>query len=276
MKIELAQVSGREGDLDGNLTRALEHINAAQKDTDLIIFPETHLTGFAEHDAVVSRAISLKDPAFHILHKAAKQKNLAIALGFLEQDDQTGYFNASVLITPEDGPILHYRKTHLWTDERNLVTPGVRLSCVEWHGWRIGLMICYDLEFPETARALASLGAELIIITNGNMDPYGPVHHHLARARAIENQCFIAMTNRSGTGAGYTFAGGSAVFTPRGKCLTSLGRDEGSTHAVLDFSLRQHACHHYDYRVDRRIKLAGQPDMTEQRVRHFQLTDTNQ
>lgn len=276
MKIELAQVAGIEGDLDGNLTKALERINAAQSNTDIIVFPETHLTGFAERDAATSRAISNNDPVFHTLQLAAKRQDLAIVLGFLEQDDGAGCFNTNVLITPEDGPILHYRKTHLWTDERNLVTPGDCLSCIKWRDRHIGLMICYDLEFPETARALASLGAELIVITNGNMDPYGPVHFHLARARAIENQCFVAMTNRCGTGAGYTFAGGSAVFAPDGECLAYLDRDEGVVQTTLNFSLGHRARRHYDYQKDRRIALAGRYESIGQRISHFKLADTDQ
>lgn len=270
MKIELAQVSGIEGDLDANLDTALQCIERARDDTDLIVFPETHLTGFAEEGAA-GRAIPPDDPLFTTLHQATTRKNLAVAIGFLERIDETRCFNASVLITPEDGLLLHYRKTHLWTDEHVLVTPGDRLVCVEWRGLNIGLMICYDLEFPETARALAELGAELIVITNGNMDPYGPVHHNLARARAIENQCFVAMTNRAGTGAGYTFAGGSAVFAPSGECLAHLEREEGTIQATLDFSLSQKARSTYDYLADRRIPLAGQHDAQGQRVRHFRL-----
>lgn len=275
MKIELAQVSGTEGDLDGNLAKALARIDAARADTDLIVFPETHLTGFAEHDAAARRAISPNDRTLHTLHQAAQRKNLAIALGFLERDGDNGCFNASVLITPEDGLLLHYRKTHLWTDERSLVTPGERLSCVEWRGRRIGLLICYDLEFPETARALATLGAELIVITNGNMDPYGTIHHHLARARAIENQCFVAMANRAGSGAGYTFAGGSAAFAPDGECLAHLARDEGTARVTLDFALSQRARRHYDYRADRRIALAGRHETSGPRLQHFLFTDTD-
>lgn len=272
MKIELAQIASIEGDLDGNVAKALERINTVQSDTDIIIFPETHLTGFAEQVAASDRAISNTDPIFHNLYQAAKKQNIAIVIGFLEQGGDTECFNTNVLITPEDGPILYYRKTHLWTDERNLVTPGDRLSCIKWRGRHIGLMICYDLEFPETARALASLGAELIIITNGNMDPYGPVHHHLARARAIENQCFIALTNRCGTGAGYTFAGDSAVFAPDGECLTRLGRDEDVVQATLDFTLSQRARHRYDYQKDQRIALVGRHDPASQRISHFKLT----
>jgi len=271
MKIELAQVSGIEGDVNTNLAKTLQSIEQARDDTDIIVFPETHLTGFAEEGAAADRAISLKDAAFGTLHQAAIRKNLAVAIGFLERIDEKRCFNASVLITPEDGLQLHYRKTHLWTDERKLVTPGDCLTCVEWRGLYIGLLICYDLEFPETARALADLGADLIVITNGNMDPYGPVHHNLAQARAIENQCFVAMTNRAGTGAGYTFAGGSAVFAPSGECLAQLEREEGTVQAALDFSLRQKARAPYDYLADRRISLAGQHDSKDQRVRHFWL-----
>lgn len=271
MKIELAQVPGVEGDLDANLDKALAYIERSREETDLIVFPETHLTGFAEDGAAASRAISLDAPVFTTLHQAAERKDLAIALGFLERIDNDRCFNASVLITPEDGVLLHYRKTHLWTDERELVMPGDRLVCVEWRGRRIGLMICYDLEFPETARALAGLGAELIVITNGNMDPYGPVHHNLARARAIENQCFVAMTNRAGQGAGYVFAGGSAVFAPNGECLVHLERDEASAQATLDFSLHRTARGTYDYLADRRIPLVGQYDEADPRVRHFRL-----
>ena len=272
MNIELAQVPGIEGDLDANLDKALHCIERAGEATDLIVFPETHLTGFAEEGAAASRAIAPTNSALATLHQAAIRKDLAIAIGFLERIDAERCYNASVLITPEDGPLLHYRKTHLWTDERALVTPGDRLVCVEWRGRRIGLMICYDLEFPETARALAGLGAELIVITNGNMDPYGPVHHNLAQARAIENQCFVAMTNRAGTGAGYVFAGGSAVFAPSGECLAHLEREEGSIQATLDFSLHRTARGTYDYLADRRIALSGQHDAPNQRVRHFHLT----
>jgi (R)-amidase len=85
------------------------------------------------------------------------------------------FYNTSVLVTP-DGIALRYRKTHLWPSERGLFQPGDRYVTALWKGVRVGILICYDIEHPESARALGQLGAELILVTNGNMDPYGPVH----------------------------------------------------------------------------------------------------
>ena len=99
MKIEMAQVAGIEGDLDANLDKALQCIERARDDTDLIVFPETHLTGFAEEGAA-GRAIAPDDPLFTTLHQAATRKNLAVAIGFLERIDEKRCCNASVLITP--------------------------------------------------------------------------------------------------------------------------------------------------------------------------------
>ena len=102
-------------------------------------------------------------------------------------------------MTPE-GIALQYRKTHLWPSERSDFSPGDRFTTVLWRGVRVGLLICYDIELPETSRALAQLGAEVVIVTNGNMDPYGPVHRTAIMARAQENQLFAVMVNRVGAG----------------------------------------------------------------------------
>jgi len=93
-----------------------------------------------------------------------------------------------------------YRKTHLWASDKGVFHPGNRMMTCEWNGLRVGILICYDIEFPETARALATLGADLLIVTNGNMDPYGMVHRNAIIARAMENQVFAVMVNRCGKG----------------------------------------------------------------------------
>ncbi|MBN0038359.1 carbon-nitrogen hydrolase, partial [Pseudomonas aeruginosa] len=101
-----------------------------------------------------------------------------------------------------------YRKTHLWVSEPGLVLPGDRFATLQWRGGRIGLLICYDSEFPESARALAELGAELILVSDGNMEPFGHVHRTSIAARAQENQVFAVVVNRVGEGEdAITFAG---------------------------------------------------------------------
>ncbi|GEK47693.1 hypothetical protein HPA02_19760 [Bisbaumannia pacifica] len=261
MQITLAQLAGREGDIDHNLSRALECLQRHGAPGSLMIFPETHLTGFAEPGHVTDRALTLDGPELGALIDASRERDTALAIGLLERDGER-VFNTTVLITPERGLTLRYRKTHLWPDERDLVTPGDDLSCAEWRGRRLGLLICYDLEFPEPARALAQMGTDLLVVTNGNMDPYGPVHARAAQARAQENQCFLAMTNRVGEGAGLRFAGESALVAPCGEVRFRAGRAEGVTRLTLDETELTAARRDYHYLRDRRLPLAGHAEET--------------
>ncbi|SHK90177.1 carbon-nitrogen hydrolase family protein [Halomonas caseinilytica] len=256
MQLVLAQLPGREGDIAHNLNEALAVITDQGPEVSLIVFPETHLTGFAEEGHTTDRALSLNGPEIARLIETSREQDCALALGLLERDGEQ-VFNTSILITPEDGVALRYRKTHLWPDERDLVTPGNQLGCTKWRDYTIGLMICYDLEFPEVARSMTQLGADLLIVTNGNMDPYGPVHTRAAQARAQDNQCFLAMTNRCGEGAGFTFAGGSALIAPDGALLFQAGRDRDITALSLDYQHLVDARRYYDYLSDRRIGLEG-------------------
>lgn len=261
MQIALAQLASREGDIAGNLARVQACIrdNAAQ--ASLMVFTETQLTGFAEPGHVADRALTLDGPELAALIDASREHDTALALGLLERADGTVY-NTTVLITPERGIALRYRKSHLWPDERDLVTPGDELCCTEWRGRRIGLLICYDLEFPEPARALAAMGTDLLVVTNGNMDPYGPVHARAAQARAQENQYYLAMANRVGEGAGLTFAGESALIAPDGETLYRADREESVTTLTLDPERLTRARRDYDYLRDRRLELDGRVEET--------------
>ncbi|WP_426178482.1 nitrilase-related carbon-nitrogen hydrolase [Pseudomonas sp. TWRC1-2] len=125
MKVELAQIKGRDGDTAYNLTRALEVIATCAVDTDLLILPETYITGFPTKDNIANLAEPLNGPSIQRLHAAAKARNISVAVGFAEVCDGR-YFNTTVLITPEDGVALHYRKTQLWSGERDVFEPEAR------------------------------------------------------------------------------------------------------------------------------------------------------
>ncbi|ODC03002.1 carbon-nitrogen hydrolase [Terasakiispira papahanaumokuakeensis] len=256
MQLLLAQLSSQEGQIQKNLDRALEVIHSAAPETQLIIFPETHLTGFAEHGHTEDRALSLDSPQIQALIEVSQSTDTAVAIGLLEQRDHQ-VFNTTILITPEAGIQARYSKTHLWPDERPLVEAGTELVSTQWRGWQLGLLICYDIEFPEPARALAQMGTELLIVTNGNMDPYGPVHARAAQARAQDNQYFVAMTNRCGEGVGLRFAGESAVFAPSGETLQSAGHDDQLMTITLDRAALEEAKRDYHYLADRRLTLAS-------------------
>ncbi|MGS0943154.1 carbon-nitrogen hydrolase family protein [Pseudomonas luteola] len=257
MKIELAQVAGRDGDKAYNLQTALAAIEACAPDTQLIVFPETHLSGFPTHENVADVAEPIDGPSISRVRQAAHARQVSVAIGFAEADGER-YYNTTLLITPDE-IALRYRKTHLWSSDQGVLSPGDRFATCLWNGVRVGLLICYDIEFPETARALAQLGAQLIIVTNGNMDPYGPVHRAAIMARAIENQAFAVMVNRVGEGDGdLTFAGGSAVVDPFGNMLVEAGREEAHLSASLDLSQLQAVRKDYRYLNDRRLSLPGE------------------
>lgn len=257
MKIELMQLAGRDGDTAYNLRRALEAIATCAADTDLLVFPETHLMGFVAGEQLAEVAQPLDGPALRAIQQAARERDVSVVIGLVESDASVHY-NTSVLVTPE-GIALRYRKTHLWPSERGDITPGDRFVTALWKGIRVGILICYDIELPETARALAQLGAELIIVTNGNMDPYGPVHRTAIMARAQENQVFSVMVNRVGAGDdGLVFAGGSAAIDPFGRPLFEAGRDESRQVVTLDLTQLEAARADYHYLNDRRLHLTGE------------------
>ncbi|MGY2163124.1 carbon-nitrogen hydrolase family protein [Pseudomonas tolaasii] len=257
MKVEFAQLAGRDNDTAYNLERALAAIAACAADTQLIVFPETHLTGFPSAETVAEVAEPLDGPTLQAVIQASRAQDIAVVIGMIESDGGQ-FYNTTVLITPE-GIALRYRKTHLWPLERGVVNPGDRYATCLWKGVRVGLLICYDIEFPETARALGQLGAQLLLVTNGNMDPYGPTHRTAIMARAQENQAFALMVNRVEEGDGdLMFAGGSALVDPFGSLLFEAGREEGQFTVELDLDQLAAARKDYRYLDDQRLKLPGE------------------
>ena len=257
MKIELVQLTGRDGDTAYNLERTLQAIATCAVGTDLLIFPETQLMGFASAQQLAEVAEPLNGPCVQAVQQACRERDVCVVVGMAEKDSGV-FYNTSLLITPQ-GIALTYRKTHLWPSERGLFQPGNRYATALWNGVRVGILICYDIELPESARALGQLGVELILVTNGNMDPYGPVHRTAIMARAQENQAFAVMVNRVGEGdEGLVFAGGSAAIDPFGRTLFEAGRAECRQVVELDLELLRTARHDYDYLNDRRLHLTGE------------------
>ena len=187
MKIEVIQTTTRDGDTPYNLSCILKDIAQCAPDTDVVLFPESHLTGFLSQEDVGTLSESVDGEAVQAVVEAARQRNVAVVLGLYENAHGT-FYNTTLFIAPE-GILLTYRKTHLWVPEHGIVVPGDRFSTVEWRGVRIGLLICYDSEFPETARALMALDAQVMLITDGLAEPEDDVHRVSVMARAMENRC---------------------------------------------------------------------------------------
>ena len=261
MQVELAQLALTDSDVASNTRKVVETIGRADVagGTQLIVFPETTLSGFPTRDNIADVAQTLEGPALTAVRDAAREKGVAIAVGFAERDG-SHFYNTTVLVDAQGEIALRYRKTHLWASDVGVFTPGDRFETCMWNGRTVGLLICYDIEFPESARAVGALDADLLIVTNGNMDPFGPVHCRAITARAMENQMFALMVNRCGSGDdNLTFAGLSALIDPFGETVIELGRDEALTEVQVDLPRLEASREHYNYLHDARVPLGLVP-----------------
>lgn len=266
MQVELAQVSLGDSDVEGNTRKVIEKIESADVSggTELMVFPEATLSGFPTRENIADIAQEIGGPALSAVRDAARTKGVSVAVGLAERDGSR-FYNTTVLVDQSGDIVLRYRKTHLWASDVGVFTPGDRFEVCQWNGLTVGLLICYDIEFPETARALASLGADLVIVTNGNMDPFGPVHRRAIAARAMENQMFAVMVNRCGSGDDdLTFPGESSLVDPFGEAVTTAGKDEVVLATHIDLSRLEASREHYRYLHDARVPLnlkdAARPD----------------
>ena len=261
MQVELAQLALVDGDVAHNTRKVIDTIGRVDVagGTKLVVFPETTLSGFPTRDNVADVAQTLDGPALSAVRDAARQKGVAVAVGLAERDGGR-FYNSTVLVDDQGELVLRYRKTHLWASDVGVFTPGDRFVTCPWNGLTVGLLICYDIEFPETARAIGALDADLLIVTNGNMDPFGPVHRRAIAARAMENQMFALMVNRCGSGDDdLTFAGQSALVDPFGESRLELGRDEAVVQTSLDLTRLEASREHYSYLHDARVTLGLAP-----------------
>jgi (R)-amidase len=255
IRLAVAQLAWRDGEFNRCVEQIETIICAHGAGHDLIVFPETCTTGFSSRDIVERDSQPIDGPIVTRIRALALKFDVAVVLGLAELAGER-LFNAAVGIGPE-GVFLHYRKTHLWVQERDLFDAGNRLTVRDWKGLRLGLLICFDMEFPEPARVLAGLGADLIIVPNGNMTPYGDLQLRAAAARAQENHLFVAIANRTGVQGSTHFAGRSAVINPFGDIIQSAGPDDPDVLSVsLDLSELQKSRSTFDYLSCRRIGIA--------------------
>jgi predicted amidohydrolase len=145
-------------------------------------------------------------------------------------------FNAAQCIAADGTRLLNYRKTHLFgtLDRSQFSAAQVQVALFEFNGWKIGLLICYDVEFPENVRRLALAGADVVLVPTANMPDYDFVATSMVPVRAYENQLFIAYANYVGAEGEVHYGGLSSVAAPNGQMLALAGREATLLCATLD------------------------------------------
>jgi predicted amidohydrolase len=202
---------------------------ARAQGADVLVCPEMSLTGYQIGAAGVAAVAEPADgPLAEAVAAIAQRHGIAIVYGYPERNPQGKPYNAAQFVDAGGQRFANYRKTHLFGDiDRAQFSPGAQASAVfEWHGWKLGLLICYDIEFPEPARGLALQGADAILVPTANMIAFDEVQRVLLPARALENRVFVAYANACGKEGDTAYGGLSTVCGVMGAVLAQSGRDE--------------------------------------------------
>jgi predicted amidohydrolase len=219
-----------------NLERALGRIEeAASLGAGIVILPELFTTGF-DYEYIRRVAAPFPSPATEALGKAAKDLEIHLIGGSLPEKVGERIYNTSPLWDRGGNLLGTYRKVHLFPlmeEDRNF-HPGGGPKVFETELCRLGILICYDLRFPEEARDLARRGAEVLFLPSQFPDPRREHWRVLLRARAIENQVYVAAVNRVGSDGRDTFFGETSLIDPGGEVLASAGREETIVTAEID------------------------------------------
>lgn len=253
LTIALGQMDVVPGNPERNRARARElAIRAREAEADFLLLPELWLHGYAlEHAA--EWADLLGEGAFAEMAAMAREFGLYLCGSLLERHEG-GVSNTAVLYGPDGALLGAYRKIHLFRlmNEPRYLAPGDRAVLCPTPWGPVGLLICYDLRFPELARTLALGGAVLLLVP-----AQWPIRRLeawllLTRARAVENELFVAACNRAGVEGDVVFPGRSMVVDPWGNVLAEGDGSEGLWIARADLREIQKARRYLTVYEDRR------------------------
>jgi predicted amidohydrolase len=266
MKIAGVQMDVSLGQIDANVEKMGSFLRqTAAAGAQLTVFPECAATGYCFESLAEARPFAqpVPGPITAAMTRACKSTGTYAVFGMLEAEGDA-IFNAATLVGPE-GVIGVYRKMHLpYLGVDMFTTPGKRPFAVHAAGeLRVGMNICYDASFPEAARSLALLGADLIVLPT-NWPPGSECTASCCiNARALENGVYYLAVNRVGTERGFRFIGQSRVCDPWGHTLsTAEGTDEEILYAEIDLArarnkhyVRVPGKHEIDRFADRRPEM---------------------
>ncbi|MFF1645774.1 carbon-nitrogen hydrolase family protein [Streptomyces sp. NPDC058240] len=259
LRTALLQSSGRPGHVDENIETLGEAARrAADAGARLLVCPELFLTGYAIGADVPRLAEPADGPSALAVGEIAARHGLAVLYGYPERAGER-IFNAAQLIGEGGAALANYRKTHLFGGfEQEWFTPGEQTVVqAELDGVRVGIMICYDVEFPENVRAHALAGTDLLLVPTAQMHPFQFVAESVVPVRAFENQMYVAYVNRTGPEGEFEFVGLSCLAGPDGTVRTRAGRGEELAVGEVDPDFLSASRAANPYLHDRRPGLYG-------------------
>jgi predicted amidohydrolase len=256
VKVALGQTIGTPADVAANLAVMKRlAVEATGQGSDLLLLPELFLSGYNIGVAARTLAEPRDGASAMAVASIAASTGIAIAYGYPERGAE-GVYNSALVVDRAGKTVANYRKAHLWGEyERAQFVPGRSSDSFVLDGVRFGILICYDIEFPEPARDLSLSGADAIMALSATSAPYPVIPRHLVPTRAYENRVFVLFCNHAGEELGLRYAGESCVAAPDGEILASCRQAEGLAFATIDLSRYAAYRREHNYADDRRPEL---------------------
>jgi predicted amidohydrolase len=222
MKLSLPQRAHKYYDIEHNLDIMKSEL--AKTDADLTVFPEMFLTGYSIRDKISELALAIDSKPILELAKVVKKHKRAILFGMPEADpEMQGRIYNTAMFIDKSGNIDQYRKFYLVNfgpfEDKRYFHEGRKLPIFEVEGTRFGVVICYDIFFPELAKAYALRGVDLIICISAAPTTSRPFFETMVPARAVESTVFFAYSNLIGPEKNMTFFGGNTIVDARANQL---------------------------------------------------------
>jgi predicted amidohydrolase len=225
VSVAIVQMKPVLGEPEENLVKMSEMISkiASQQKVDLIVFPELITSGSELGVRFTELAQRIPGPTVNLIAQRANDFGIFVAFGMASKEKvESVLYNSAILVGPDGELIEVYNKIHLRGEERMAFREGYKITIAETEIGNIGLMLGYDLAYPEVARCMALEGADILCAMANweasNIDEWKTY----VRARAYENSMFVAAANRVGEDVTLTFGGESMIVGPRGEIFASM------------------------------------------------------
>ena len=226
--VAVVQMWPKLHEVGDNLIRMTEFVERIchEQQVDLIVFPELITTGYECGVRFTDLAERVPGQTVNLMAQQAAEFSTHIVFGLaLKEKVESIIYNAAIMVGPDGEMIGDYRKVHPRGEERLAFRPGFRYPVLEANFGTVGLVLGWDLAFPEVARSLALEGAELLCVCANWERPHTEEWNAFCLARAFENSIFIAAANRIGEEPSYTFFGQSKIVGPRGEMYSTMDEE---------------------------------------------------
>lgn len=237
LTVAAVQMNTRLADKIYNLTTVEGHIRTAvNAGAKMVVVPELFSTGYRLDEQYADFAEPIPGPTVEKMAALAQELDIFIAACIVEKDlSSPDIYDTAFLVSPK-GLEGAYRKVHLWGKEPGFFARGTELPVFETPWGLTGMMICYDVGFPEAARSLVLAGANLILMPSAFGLPRLYAWELATRARALENGCFFVTANRIGIEKDSEFCGHSRIVDPQGTVIVDAGMNEAVIVATIDLA----------------------------------------